>query len=102
MSPRLVKNVLLRPFQGPLSWRSCSPSHQLDNTTVSISASPPNSYTSVPQVNPPRASHQGAPLVILHNTTVSISASPTDDATPVPQALKIYYYVLSSLADQNI
>ena len=75
---------LLRPFKGLFSRRSHLPSHQSDNATASISASPTNSSTSVPQVNSP--SHQGAQSVTPYNATASISASVTDDAASVPQA----------------
>ena len=78
------KPNLLRPFKSLFSRRGRSPSHQSDNTTPSKTASPTNSSTSVPQVNPP--SHQGAQLVTPHNATASISASSTNDATSIPQA----------------
>ena len=73
----------LRPFKGLFS-RLRSPSHQSDNATASISSSPANSSTSVPQVNSP--SHQGTQSVTPHNATASISASTTNDATSAPQA----------------
>ena len=84
LGKQLKKSKLLRPFKGLFSRRSHSPSHQSDNTTLSISASPTNSSTSAPQVNLP--SHQGAQSVTPHNATASISSSLTNNATSIPQA----------------
>ena len=83
------KSRLLRPLKGMFS-RSRSPSHQEaqsvtpDSAIASISTSPANNATSVPQVNP--QSSQGAQITETSaNKIASISTSPTNSATSGPK-----------------